>query len=727
MSPLVVYCATSASVNALTSLVLGLYVIATNRRSLASRTFFGFAMSVAFWGFCYTLWQLSAQTSQALFWTRALMAGAIFIPTCFIHFVVTFLGLDSRKRRLVRFSYLFSAVLLISDFTPLFISGITQRPPFPFWPVPGPFFHPFLLHFAAVVIYAHYLMYRELRATTGSRRNQIRYVALGTFLGFSGGATNFPLWYNIPIPPIGNALVAVYVAMSAYAIARYRLLDINVALTRAILFAVVYVPLLLLPIIICKALEPVLTAWFGADWWLVPTVSEALFAALGLLAYRYVRQKAEDRILAEQRQYQQLLVAAAEEMLKILDLKKLLRRIVGIMVKYVRLQYAAIYLQEDPGGPFRIQARRGDGTELPETFEADDTLIYYLGASEGPVVTEELKRSVQEGGTRKLTRMSERLIRMKASVVIPAFLKESHMLGFLVLGPKLSGQMFTSDDLRTFNALAHQAAIAIQNARFHRRGVSLGKLEAGAEQLSAVGHEMGNVLHIGVIQVGTLIAGLQDSLEAFPKEKLVERLRRIEKALLRGHDVIQDLKAYQAASDQLGIHSFLLAQFLEEAVKKLKERFEDYPNIQVALNLPERLPAVEGLATLALLPLNLLAIPFWGLSAYPAGGTITVSVQADAQRGQVELSITDDTTDSLQKYVEDPGGAGAETFFPTRSRHGAFYYFVAKKIVSDHRGRLDVLDGASAEKGTTILVRLPVKYAPPKPEETEEESLGNTP
>ncbi len=741
MNPLVLYCALSAAVNALTSFSLGLYVIATNPRPLASRTFFGFAMSVGFWSLCYTFWQTSAQPDQALFWTRALMAGAIFIPTFFIHFVITFLGIDSTKHRLVRLSYVLSAIFLCSDLTPLYISGVTERMGFNFWPIPGPFFHPFLLHFSACVIYAHFLMYRELQVTAGDRRNQIKYVFLGTLIGFGGGFTNFPLWYTIPIPPVGNALVALYVAMVAYAIARYRLLDVNVALMRMGVFTAVYIPLLILPFVLGKLFQPSLTALLGLNWWMVPMVAEAFFATLGLVAYRYVRQRAENRILADQRRYQQLLVAAAEEMLKIFDLRKLLRRIVGLVVTQVRLSYAAIYLQEQEGEPFRLQVSRGEKVELPDSFDQNDAMVHYLWALEGAVGTEELRRSAQTvrgSQSKQLAKVSGRLTHMKASVIIPAFLKR-RLTGFMVLGRKTSGQMFTQDDLSTFGALAHQAAIAIQNARLYRRGVNLSKLEAADEQLSAMGHEMGNVLHIGTTCVGTLKEGLKGSTELPPREKLIEHLDRAERALLRGHDVIEDAKEYKRVSGQAGLHTVPLAQFIEEAVKKLQKRFEDSPNIRVILDLPENLPPVEGLATLPLLPLNLLAIPFWGLAAsiYPEGGTIMIKGLADTQRNHVELIVADDTAESLRKYLENPNRVGDEAF-PTRSRHGAFYYFVVKKTVSDHYGRLVVLDGpgplgpkgsegTNPGKGTTMLVQLPLKYTPPKPEEIEEEILGNPP
>lgn len=702
---------------------IGWFVLNKNQRSPVNIAFSLLALSTFIWQLGTFFLLISAASETAYRWSQFVYVGAIFIPVTTYHFVVAFLK-EPKSRKGILIGYLIGALVFLPiSQSRYFLNGVNQYP-WGYWFKAGVLHPSYLIFFGALMFMSFKLLYRGFRREMSpGERTRRRYLFVAFVIAYLG-AVDFPSDYGIPLYPFGYLAVLLFIGLVAYAIVRHRLLDINIAIARVTIFTLAYVPLLLLPIIVGSVFQPQLTMWLGKRWWIAPSALEALVAVVGLSIYKMMTRRAEDRLLAEQRKYQQLLVMAAEGMLKILDLKKLLRRIVGIMVKYVRLQYAAVYLQEDPVGPFRLQARWGDAVELPETFDADDALIHYLAASEGPVVTEELKRSMQEGGTRKLIRMSERLVRMKASVVIPASLKESHMLGFLVLGPKLSGQMFTSDDLRTFNALAHQAAIAIQNAHFHRRGVNLGQMATGHEQLAAWGHEMGNVLHIGVIQVGVLKARLQDSPEMPSREKLIEQLDHIEAALLRGRGVIDDLKAYLRCAEQPGAHAYPLAQFLEDAVKKLQKRFEDCPNIKIVLNLPDNLPTVEGLATLSLLPLNLLAIPFWGLSAQPSGGAITVKALTDAQRSHVELSVTDDAADSLRKFVENPTRPGEESFFPTRSRHGALYYFMAKKTVSDHGGKLAVLDGAGGEKGTMILVRLPVKYTPPKPEE-EEESLGD--
>ena len=60
-------------------------------------------------------------------------------------------------------------------------------------------------------------------------------------MGYSGGSTNFPLWYGIELPPVGTILVTVYTAMVAYTIIHYRLLDLTGVLERGVTYLLIAV------------------------------------------------------------------------------------------------------------------------------------------------------------------------------------------------------------------------------------------------------------------------------------------------------------------------------------------------------------------------------------------------------------------------------------------------------------------------------------------------------
>ena len=111
---------------------------------------------------------------------------------------------------------------------------------FPFWPVPGPFFHFYLIWFVVYVLYATCLVAAAFDEANGIRRHQYAYMVAASIIGYAGGATNFPLWYGVPIAPYGTVLITMYTALMAYTIVRYRLMNISVALNKGLAYAIVF-------------------------------------------------------------------------------------------------------------------------------------------------------------------------------------------------------------------------------------------------------------------------------------------------------------------------------------------------------------------------------------------------------------------------------------------------------------------------------------------------------
>ena len=179
---------------------MGSYVLFKNRRAPLNAAFSFFVFSTGFWSFCYFFWQISLDKAGALFWSRGLMMGAIFIPVSFFHFTLVLLRIYNEKKKLLFLSYFSSFIFFIANFTPYFVKDVVPRLSFRFWPAPGILYHPYLfVYFLGLVAYSHYLMFRAIRSEpSGILRNQIKYVFWGTLIGFAGGSTNFLLWYNVP-------------------------------------------------------------------------------------------------------------------------------------------------------------------------------------------------------------------------------------------------------------------------------------------------------------------------------------------------------------------------------------------------------------------------------------------------------------------------------------------------------------------------------------------------
>lgn len=231
--------AISALVNALAATGLGMFVYFRDPAAARNRIYGLYCLSIAFWSVFYCAWQLAESKDLALSLLRMVMAGASLIPILYFHHTVTFLDIAARHARTLKIGYGLAGLFLLADTTPWFVAGVRPAMSFAFWPVPGPLFHPFIAYFLWYVIYATSLVGVALRDANGIRRHQYAYMLAASVIGYVGGATNFPLWYGVPLLPYGTVLITMYTALMAYTIVRYRLMNISVVLNKGLGYAIV--------------------------------------------------------------------------------------------------------------------------------------------------------------------------------------------------------------------------------------------------------------------------------------------------------------------------------------------------------------------------------------------------------------------------------------------------------------------------------------------------------
>jgi signal transduction histidine kinase len=237
----------SGLLNFVASFLFGILIYLKKKKELQSKSFVLYFFSIAFWNLGYYFWQISTEESSALFWSRFLMAGAIFIPIFYFHLIISFLNYFEKYKKALYVGYILTFLFLLLDFTPYFVEGTEKKLIFPFWPEPGIFFHPFLLMFSALICYGWYLLLKTLRKTTEKiRQQQIKYLLLGTGIGAIGGSTNYFLWYDLPILPYGNILVIFGVLLITFAILKYHLFETKVLLTE-LLVGSIGIVLIVLP------------------------------------------------------------------------------------------------------------------------------------------------------------------------------------------------------------------------------------------------------------------------------------------------------------------------------------------------------------------------------------------------------------------------------------------------------------------------------------------------
>ncbi|MCD6093191.1 MAG: GAF domain-containing protein, partial [Candidatus Omnitrophica bacterium] len=495
--------------------------------------------------------------ASALFFARIIYISAILSAPAWLHFVFAVVKekWSKRENRILFLSYCLSVPFLFFSFSPFFLRGVNRFAPH-FSVIPGPLYIFFVNIFGLIFIYIIKTILSSVRVASGYYRNRLKFILFSFIFGFLSGIIHFASAYFNKEPFPHDLLLIAYTSLIAYAIFRYRLMDITLAITRTGIFVAVYTLLLGIPFIITVQLKDWFINTLGVNWWMLPSGSIALLATVGPFIYIYFQRKAENRLLSEQRQYQETLQQAASGMTRIHNIERLLNFIVELVTKAVRISHSAIYLFDEKSEEFLLKASRNFKKGQISSITKKSSLIVWAEKKKEPLVYEEIKRKAEEAPNPTLKELEEEMRSLNASVVVPSFL-EDKLLSLLILGDKCSGRIYTSEDMNIFSTLASQAALGIENASLYenieqqvrqrtQKLVEVQKQLIQAEKLATVGTLAGGVAHeinnplTAILANTQMLLATADSFDADAKESL----KLIEEASKRCRTIVQKLMTY---------------------------------------------------------------------------------------------------------------------------------------------------------------------------------------
>jgi len=698
--------ALSGLLNGVAATVLGAIVYSRAPRDPKHLTFGLYCLSIAIWSYSYFAWQTAESRETALLFIDLLMSGAILIPITNLHHIVTLLKRADRHRKLLVFGYILSGIFILMDLTPYFVADLKPEMSFPFWPKPGVAFHAFLLYFVVYVTYATSLLAVAYLNATGHRRNQYLYLTIASLVGYVGGATNFPLWYGIQIPPNGTLLVAVYVSIVAYTMLRYRLLDFSVAVEKGLTY------LLLILLVVLPSYPILLLAqrsYFGTISYQFSLIALALFSLIVYAAYHLKpqAQSAVARMLFKGRHdMYETLSTFSKALVRILDLKTLTEEIVRTLVNAMGIRTVELYLLDKEKGIYVPAAAHGLKWEdvLLHRLTVADPLPRHVSKTQSLVVREELE---QAHGNEQRFPVIESLHALKADVCIP-FINKNALIGFCVLGPRTTDQMYSDQDLNLLMTLAQAAAIALDNAVLYEELKRSQTLVRRADRLRSLETIAGGFAH----EVRNPLTSIKTFIQLTPERKddpdfighfgavVAEDVARIER-------LIQEILDYAR---------YMEPKFMEEDINDIVESClyfvrikADAKSVTLQKDLAGNLPPVTlDRQQIKQVLLNLLLNATESIG--PDGGRLIVKTHRLTKSGGdswIQLEVTD-TGCGIESgdldHIFDP-------FYTTKhasdEREGTgLGLTIVHQIVQEHGGHITV--DSKVGRGTSFLVNLPI-------------------
>jgi sigma-B regulation protein RsbU (phosphoserine phosphatase) len=312
-------------------------------------------------------------------------------------------------------------------------------------------------------------------------RSQMRVVFLGMGICLALYSLAVPIPNLLSLRPSASFLVPTVVAALvigsgsiAYAVVRYRFLDIRIMARRGILYAAASAIMVGVYLVVVRQIAAVSAKLFGVE----SGVMDAVFLVVAVILFQPAISALEgflDRLLVgDRRDYRNLLRSLSSDVITILDQEELADRIMNGLSRGMVLENGALLT-------------RGESAE-------DDFALYRSFGVEGvksgervlPYVPELLQLSPAELLTTiefldplepdDRERVSESLERLGARMV--AILRHGvDVLGVLALGPKITGTRYTAEDRALLSTLASQVSSALKNAALHRESVEKTRLE----------------------------------------------------------------------------------------------------------------------------------------------------------------------------------------------------------------------------------------------------------
>jgi signal transduction histidine kinase len=691
--------------------------LAPERKSQRSLLFAYLAAALAVWNLGVFGLRSASSQENALVWERLLHVGVIPIAPLFYHYVLAFLDVP-RRRPVLIIGYALCGFFLAAGPTEAFLAGVTDSA-WGFMPVAGPLYAPFFVYFQSYLVFGLVMLVRAYRAQPSSfKRNRTLLVILGVGVSLAGGVVDiarFMLHWDW-LYPVGIPSNAIFALALGVAIVRYRLMDIGVLAKRLVLYVLTSGALAPILFVGLWAIDQAFGPRAGTDttheleWLLRSALLLLLVFTIALPLLRKLENGLEYLMFRRRHAVRDALVDLTGELGALVEVDTLGRKLTEGLVSRIPVIYAGLHLYDPAADQLvgRAHATSDAADSAPTSPVIGSALLLWLKMAGRTLVVEET--AFQGAADARVRAAVAQLERQRLAVVVP-LLADGEVAGALVVGEKLSGEIFDSDEIRLLEMLAAQTVIALRNAglyedqrarmeelrRTQQSLVQSAKLAAIGELAASVAHEINNPLTVILGNSQLLLYQLApDSLEHRKASSIETEANRAGKIV---RDLLDFSRRREPSRSPVSLH-----EVLERSIDLIRPKLKT-AGVEVERVFNVGLPPILGdRDQLTQVFVNMITN---AVDAMDGGGSLIMETglqQADDGRAMVGVSFTDTGHGISPEQIERI----FEPFYTTKAegRGTGLGLSVSLGIVRNHGGTIDIESKPGV--GTTVRIRLPL-------------------
>lgn len=217
-------------VTALAILLLGVFTLIRERRSRASWLFLLLTLTIFGWLVGTSGLVAAGNDRAAYLWTKAHQSSVYLIPAALYHFAVSVMGREAQRRRWVALAWAASGAFVVIALTSDWLAGPLHYYAWGYYVRYGWHNLGFLLYFCVMLFAALRQYWQTMRQSQPGTlaQQRARFLLMAFSIGYLGSVDYLPA-YSVPLYPIGFGPVLAFVGLAAWSIRRYHLADITPA------------------------------------------------------------------------------------------------------------------------------------------------------------------------------------------------------------------------------------------------------------------------------------------------------------------------------------------------------------------------------------------------------------------------------------------------------------------------------------------------------------------
>lgn len=696
----------------ITNLSLGILIFTRNRKSYYNISFFLMALFLSLWLLSNYFVDIVTTKELALLLTKITNLSAYWAMTSFLFFAAYFPNNKGKKGTLfVVAPSIFMSILIFTDRV---FTGVTKES-WGYNPILGSLSYLQTAFYITLSLYALTLLARSFYQAKSVERRQMGYLLLGLFLTIM-----LVLFFSVIIyfftdsastAKYAPLTTLFFIGFTSYAIVRHRLMDIRMVVARSVAYLVL---LLMLGGFYGAAI-------FAAQAFIFPEVSNSggyvalqiVLAVIMAFTFQPLRKwitRVTDKVFFKNQYDPELFLDNFTHTIgSIIVLVELMFRTMELIKSEIKVARGLMVIFTDSG---RIYNSQSFGYK--EGIDPDPEDMQRL-TKDGVLVYDELEER---------SRLKSLLRKYDAAIAVPIRTDKTTQ-GVLLLGEKLSGDMYSAKDLQVFEIVAPELAMAIINSKSYEKierfNITLrqevkkatNELERKNEQLRELDKAKDEFISMASHQLRTPLTAIKGYLSMLLEGDAGE-------IKVSQYDFVNE--AFQGANRMVGLINDLLNvsrmetgrfflepaevdldRVVQEEMKQLSNHAKE-KKLTLKYEKKGKIPKVWADETkIRQVVMNFMDNAIY----YTTKGTVTIRLSADKVNVIYEVSDTGIGVPKSQQKNLFTKFYRADNARHVRPDGTGLGIYLAKKVVDDHGGEL--IFHSTEGKGSTFGFKFPLK------------------